>query len=148
MWHYPRVALFMRVAQKKPPIWIIELSTFILLVLTESWPYNNRMNITIATLSAMIMVQWRMGPYKTSFLYYRATLHFHDSGRKGTVSIEVNDTRKVINLTWSILGRCTPYSLAFRARSSVVVKIIWATRKNPPTFHYTGWFIGILILAY
>ena len=24
---------------------------------------------------------------------------------------------------------------------------IWATKKNPPTFHYTDWFIGILILA-
>ena len=23
----------------------------------------------------------------------------------------------------------------------------WATRKNPPTFHYTGWFIGILIFG-
>ena len=25
---------------------------------------------------------------------------------------------------------------------------MWATKKNPPTFHYTGWLIGILILAY
>ena len=22
----------------------------------------------------------------------------------------------------------------------------WATKKKPPTFHYTGWFIGILIM--
>ena len=24
----------------------------------------------------------------------------------------------------------------------------WGTKKNPPTFHYTGWLIGILIMVY
>ena len=36
-------------------------------------------------LPPIIMVLWRMGPYKTtcSFLYNRVIFHFHDYGRKG-----------------------------------------------------------------
>ena len=32
-----------------------------------------------------------------------------------------------------------------KKNSGIIFK--WATKK-PPTFHYTGWLIGILIMAY
>ncbi len=39
-------------------------------------------------------------------------------------------------------------SIQYRDLYTPSLEVARATKKKPPTFHYTGWLIGILIMVY
>ena len=75
--------------------------------------------VGIHTLSLIVMVQWKPRHWKTTLDTKIVIFHFHDCWRK---------SKRIHLELW---------------------KVQLSSDENPPvTFHYTGWLIGILILAY
>ena len=94
--------------------------------------------------SPLQLVKWR--PFTRLLGYICGSLRFSVRFMHLTLS---QTKKKTCNSHQFHLGSV---ELFFKALRMICLCCGWICQvsyeKNPPTFHYTGWFIGILILAY
>ena len=86
----------------------------------------SHMYISIYIYTTLVITYFNIQPRSTAHGFYFAT---QDSCKGGYAQPD--------------LLKCSRYSKVLMSRYSN-----WATKKNPLTFHYTGWIIGIFTMVY